>query len=200
MLYAAELGDIHVGDTVVVQGAGAVGLFGLVVARENGAGKVIVVGGGKGRLELARYWGADATVDIEEIKDPQDRVRLVKEMSPTGYGADVVFECSGVPSAFSEGVQFARDGGTYVVAGQAMDAGPAENFHPSHITFKQLTVKGSFSWSQPKITARTIAMMEKIKDRYPLKDIVSHQFPLERVNDAVKAVKEWKVIKAVLVS
>jgi threonine dehydrogenase-like Zn-dependent dehydrogenase len=52
MVHAAEKADIHVGDTVVIQGSGPVGLFGLVVARESGAGKVIVVGGPKERLEM----------------------------------------------------------------------------------------------------------------------------------------------------
>jgi L-iditol 2-dehydrogenase len=198
MVHANEKADIHVGDTVVVQGSGAVGLFGLIIARESGAGKVIVVGGPRERLEVARQWGADATVDIAEMKDPSDRIQLVKELSPSGYGADVVFECSGVPSAITEGVQLARDGGKYIVVGQFMDAGPAEGFHPFWITFKELTIKGSYSW-EPRHTARAVALIDRIKDRYPLEKIVSHKFTLEQTTEAVQAVKDWKTIKAVLV-
>jgi len=145
MVHAAEKADIHVGHTVVVQGRGPVGLLGLVVARESGAGKVIVMGGPKERLQMAQQWGADATMDISEIKSPKDRIQFVKELSLSKNGADVVLECSGVPSAFAEGAQFARDGGKYIIVGQFMDAGPAENFHPFWITFKELTVKGSYS-------------------------------------------------------
>jgi L-iditol 2-dehydrogenase len=198
MVHAARKADIHVGDTVVIQGSGSVGVFGLVVARENGAEKVIVVGGPKERLEMARRWGADATIDISEVKDPKDRIQLVKEQSISGYGADVVFDCSGIPTAVSEGVQFARDGGKYIIVGQFMDAGPAETFHPFWITFKELTVKGSYS-VEPKDMARAVALIGRIKDKYPLKDIVSHTFPLEKTTEAVEAVRDWKVIKAALV-
>ena len=48
-----------------------------------------------------------------------------------------------LPAAFSEGVQYGRDGGKYVVVGQFMNAGPAEGFHPFWITFKELMAKGS---------------------------------------------------------
>jgi len=175
-----------------------VGLFGLVIARENGAGRVIVVGGPKDRLELAKRWGADFTIDISEVKDPAERIQLVKEKSLSGYGADVVLECSGVPSAFSEGVQLGRDGGKYVVVGQFMNAGPAAGFHPFWITFKELAVKGSYSW-EPKHTARAVALLDRIKEKYPLKEIVTHRFPLEQTTEAVEAVRDWKTIKAVLV-
>lgn len=198
MVHAAEKADIHVGDTVVVQGSGPVGLFGLVVARESGAGRVIVVGGPRERLRMAQQWGADATINISEIKSPGDRVQLVKELSLSKHGADVVLECSGVPSAFAEGPQFARDGGKYIIVGQFMDAGPAENFHPFWITFKELTVRGSYSW-EPKHTARAVALIEKIQGKYPLQDMVSHQFTLEQTTEAVQAVAEWKTMKAVLV-
>lgn len=198
MVHAAEKGDIKLGDTVAIQGSGPVGLFGLVVAKENGAGKVIVIGGPKERLAIARRWGADETIDISEVKTPEERVRLVKELSQSGYGADVVFECSGIPSAFSEGVQFSRDGGKYIVVGQFMDAGAADNFHPFHVTFKDMTIKGSYSW-EPRHTARAVDLIDRIKDKYHLSEMVSHRFTLEQTTDAVQAAKNWSVMKAVLV-
>ncbi len=198
MVHAAEKADIHVGDTVVVQGSGAVGLFGIVVAKENGAGKVIVVGGPQDRLRMARRWGADYTVDIDEVKGPEERVHLVKEQTLSRYGADVVLECSGVPAAFEEGVQYARDGGKYVVVGQFMNAGPAPNFHPFWVTFKEVTVKGSYSW-EPKHTARAVALIDRIQNKYPLQEIVSHKFTLEHATEAIQAVRDWRTMKAVLV-
>jgi len=103
-----------------------------------------------------------------------------------------------VPSAFSEGVQYGRDGGKYVVVGQFMNAGPADGFHPFWITFKELMVKGSYSW-EPKHTSRALALLDRIRDKYPLKEIVTHTFPLEQTTEAVEAVRDWKTIKAVLV-
>lgn len=197
MVHAQEEAGIKVGDCVVIQGAGAVGLMGILVAREAGAGRVIVVGGPSRRLELAKRFGADVVVDLEQVRDPKERIRLVKEASISGYGGDVVFECSGVPSAVSEGVQMLRDGGTYVVVGQFMDAGPAEDFHPFWITFKNCTIKGSYSW-QPQHTFRAVQLLSKVKNDYPLRDLATDIFPLEKTTDAVLALKDWKAIRAVL--
>ena len=66
------------------------------------------------------------------------------------------------------------------------------------ITFKELLIKSSYSF-EPKHTARTIALLDRIKDKYPLEDIVSHKFTLVQTTEAVKAVKDLKTIKAVLV-
>jgi threonine dehydrogenase-like Zn-dependent dehydrogenase len=197
MIHAAERAGIREGDTVAVQGSGAVGLFGSIVARESGADRVIVIGGPKERLELARRWGADHTIDISDVKDPEERIRLVKEYSIGGQGADVVFECSGVPNAFPEGVRMARDGGTYVVVGQFMDAGPAEGFHPFWVTFKHITIKGSFSY-EPRHLWRAVRFMAKANPKYGFKGLISHRFPLEETTEAVEAVRDWKVVKAVL--
>ena len=57
---------------VVIQGSGAIGLFTLVAALESGAAKTVVVGAPESRLELARKFGADVTINIEEITEPQE--------------------------------------------------------------------------------------------------------------------------------
>jgi L-iditol 2-dehydrogenase len=198
MIHSAEKAGIKVGDTVVIQGSGPVGLFGIVIARESGAGKVIVIGGPKRRLDLARMWGADESIDISEVESSQERIQQVKDRSLSGYGADVLFECSGVPSAISEGVQMVRDGGTYVVPGQFMDAGPASDFHPFWLTFKEINLRGSYSW-EPKHTGKAVNFINSIKEKYPLEDMVTHKFPLEKATDAVLAMKDWEATKAVLI-
>ena len=69
------------------------------------------------RLKLAREFGAEATVNIEEIKSPQDRIARVREIVGH-FGADLVMDCSGHPAAGPEGIEMLRDGGTYVEMGQ----------------------------------------------------------------------------------
>ena len=66
---------IQIGDTVVVQGSGAIGLVTLICAKISGAGKLIMVGGSAGQLELARKMGADATIDIDDYADIVDIIR-----------------------------------------------------------------------------------------------------------------------------
>src|SRR5436309_11442925 len=84
---------LRFGDTVVIQGSGAIGLLTLIAARASGAGKLIMVGGRTGRLQLARNIGADVLIDISEVRDAEERTRIVLESTSHGEGADVVFEC-----------------------------------------------------------------------------------------------------------
>ena len=63
-LHAVSLGEVQFGDTVLVQGAGPVGLSAAVLAQLRGAGQVIVIGGPEVRLSAARRFGADTTIDI----------------------------------------------------------------------------------------------------------------------------------------
>src|SRR2546427_206076 len=87
-------------DNVIVQGAGPVGIAALAVAKSAGAGQVIVIGGPKHRLEMARQFGADQTIDIDELREPAARLDAVRQLT-RGYGADAVIECVGLPSAVS---------------------------------------------------------------------------------------------------
>src|SRR5882672_10241968 len=84
-------------DNVVVQGAGPVGIAALAVAKSSGAGQVIVLGAPKHRLEMAKRFGADHVIDIDEVKTPADRIAAIRKLTG-GYGADAVLECVGSPS------------------------------------------------------------------------------------------------------
>lgn len=93
------------GDTVVVQGAGPIGLLSAQFARASGAGAVVVVEPSEGRRLLARQLGADVVVAPE---DADEQVRGLTR----GLGADVVFECAGAPALLQAAVDLARPGGT----------------------------------------------------------------------------------------
>jgi len=76
-VHAAMRGNIQIGDTVVVQGSGAIGLVTLICAKLSGAANIIMVGGPADRLELAKRMGADVTIDIEAITTAEERTELV---------------------------------------------------------------------------------------------------------------------------
>ena len=93
---ATRAGGFTWGDTVVIQGSGPIGILAVAAAREMGAGRVICVGAPEGpRLALARKFGAEATVDIEMVKTPAERIQRVREIVG-GFGADLVMDCSGI--------------------------------------------------------------------------------------------------------
>jgi len=183
-------------DTVVVQGAGPVGIAALAVAKSAGAGEVIVIGGPKHRLEMARLFGADHTLDLDQISAPAARVDAVKALT-RGFGADVVLECVGHPSAVTEGMEMCRDGGKYLIMGHYCDAGTV-SFNPHVITRKQLQVFGSWS-SEPRHMHAALQFLSATGERFPFSSMVTHRFPLEKANDALATTASWTCAKSVIV-
>src|SRR5207248_6347708 len=86
-----QIAQLKLGEYVVIQGAGGLGVYATAVAKEMGAGRVIVIDSIPERLELARGFGADELIDIEELPDPDMRVKRVLELTDN-WGADVVAE------------------------------------------------------------------------------------------------------------
>jgi threonine dehydrogenase-like Zn-dependent dehydrogenase len=188
----------HVGDTVVVQGSGPIGLLALVAAREMGAGRVVVVGAPEEpRLRVCRAFGAEATVSIEECATAEKRIDAVGAIVG-GFGADVVLECSGHRSSGPEGIEMLRDGGTYVEMGQFTDAGSIEtNWH--RICTKDINVLGSWAFTPNDIPVG-IDMLDRIAERYPW-EMMQTQFAFSEagVAEAVEAAMGMRTVKSTIV-
>jgi threonine dehydrogenase-like Zn-dependent dehydrogenase len=101
--YAVDQAQIQPDSTLVVLGAGAIGLGVIQIAKLQGAATVIVSEPSAKRLALARKLGADITID-PRVTDP---VEAVKEAT-SGNMADAVIECSGAPNAFCQGLGMLR--------------------------------------------------------------------------------------------
>lgn len=195
---ARRAGGFDWNDTVVIQGTGPIGILAVAAAREMGAGRVIAVGAPENpRLELARRFGAEATVNIEEVTTPQDRIAAVRDIVG-GYGADVVMDCSGHPTAGPEGIEFLRDGGTYVEMGQFTDAGSImTSWH--RICTKDLNVLGSWAFTANDLPLG-VEMLYKARDKYPWRDMQTlFPFTVEGVKDAVAQAMAMKTVKSTIV-
>jgi len=191
-----KLGGLRQQDNVVILGAGPIGLYSLLLAKEGGAGKTIVIGAPENRLDLAKEWGADHLIDIDEKTDPKERIKEVLELT-SGIGADVVIEGAGVPPAFAQGLEMVRSGGRYLVIGQAL-AGITVPIVPAMIMTKQLTILGSMS-SDVSDYYRAIQFIKNKRYKYPLGDIVTNKYSLDRINEAFAAMESGKEIKPVIV-
>ena len=183
-------------DVVVVQGAGPVGISALAVAKSAGAERVIVLGGPKPRLDLAKRFGADHLIDIDEVREPSARIEAVRQFTE-GHGADVVLECVGHPNAVVEGMEMCRDGGKYLVLGHYCDAGPVP-WNPHIITRKQLQVFGSWS-SEPRHLKAAIDFLRARQREFPFAELVTHRFSLEQANEALSTTANWQSAKSVIV-
>jgi (R,R)-butanediol dehydrogenase / meso-butanediol dehydrogenase / diacetyl reductase len=114
-LHGVKRSGLRAGMTVVVMGAGPIGLATLVWVKAKG-GRVVVSELAQGRAELARTLGADVIVNPRE-QGPADKVR---EM--TGRNPDLVFECIGVKGTLSEAIGMVSPRGQVVVVGVCMEA------------------------------------------------------------------------------
>jgi threonine dehydrogenase-like Zn-dependent dehydrogenase len=194
-IHGVERTGISWQDIVVVQGAGPVGISALSVAKTAGASKVIVLGAPAPRLEMAKRFGADHVINIDQIKTPGDRIHAVRGLT-RGYGADVVLECVGYPTAITEGMEMCRDGGKYLVLGHYCDAGPI-SFNPHIITRKQLQVFGSWS-SEPRHMKAALEFLRGHTEEFPFANMVTHRFPLEKANEALETTAQWISTKSVI--
>ena len=195
---AQRIGFFRVGDTVVIQGSGPIGVLAVAAAQEMGAGRVIVVGAPEDpRLALCRRFGAEATVSLEDHETPQERIEAVRALTEP-FGADLVMDCSGHPSAGPEGIEMLRDGGTYVEMGQFTDAGAIEtNWH--RICTKDLNVLGSWGFTANDIP-KGIAMLYRARDRYPWSQMQS-RFPFseEGISEAIESALQMRSVKSTIV-
>lgn len=173
------------GDTVVIQGSGAIGLMTLIAAKLSGAGRLIVVGGPKGRLEKATMLGADVTIDIGEVKDPTERTKIVREHTAKNAGADVVFECAGFLGAITEGLGYLRRSGTYVEMGHFVDVGALELNPNQELMRRNLRLEAVWGGGSNDYFVRAHQVMSR--GEVPFQALVDPILPLERVADGFNA-------------
>ncbi len=193
----AERRPVRVGEVVVVQGSGPVGLAAAALAELAGAGKVIVCGGPARRLKLTADAGiGQHHVNLIDADDTDAALAEVLELTG-GAGADLVIECTGVPVAVAQGLCLARRGGSYVIVGQYTDAGDTR-INPHQIVFRQLDLIGSWAFAGHHL-AKYASLLPRLTSRFDLASLVT-LFPLAEVNQAMEQVAHGEVMKAVLAS
>jgi threonine dehydrogenase-like Zn-dependent dehydrogenase len=183
-VHAIDRARIRIGDTVVVQGTGAIGLLTVFLARRAGAVNVIAVGGPAGRLAWAQQLGADVVFDIADVADPATRREAILAATPGGDGADVVFECAGAKPAVAEGIDVVRTGGTFCEVGHFIDTGEIALNPNRHFVMKDLNLVAPYG-SKREHFVRARAVLEK--DGAPLAGLVSHRLPLDRIGEGFEA-------------
>ncbi|MET3449949.1 zinc-binding dehydrogenase [Curtobacterium sp. 1544] len=175
--HAVERGDIKFGDTVVIAGAGPIGLSAIAGARQKNPLRIIALDVVEAKLELARKVGADITINIAE----DDAVARVKELTD-GYGADVYIEATGHPSAVPQGLNLLRKLGTFVEYSVFKDNVSVDWSIISDD--KELDIRGAHLG--PHTWPAAIKLLET--ETLPMSEICTHQFPLERFQEALDLV------------
>jgi threonine dehydrogenase-like Zn-dependent dehydrogenase len=194
-VHVIDRAALMLGDTVLVQGTGAVGLSVLALARLAGAARLIAFGAPANRLELAKAMGADTCVDIERT-DRLERRAIVRELT-SGLGVDVAIEAAGSAQAVEEALDLMRDGGRYVIAGHYTDAGPSTiNVH-QQINRKHLEIRGCWG-SEVSHFVRALRILEQHHAVIPWRAIGSRTYGLHDLNQALADAEAMRVPKALV--
>ena len=196
VMYGLERVDQQLGEFVVVQGAGALGLYAVAVAKARGAARVIAIDGIPERLELATAFGADAVIDINELSTEKDRVKAVRALTD-GQGADVVVEVVGHPSAIDEGLKMLGQFGRYVEIGN-INIGKTFEFDPSRFVFGNKTMVG-VSLYDPAVLSRALALLDEYQHRLPFDRLAAACYSLDDINAAFAAAETKRDVRASIV-
>jgi len=183
-------------DSVVILGSGPVGVATAIRAKILGAERVIMTGAPRRRLNIAREFGVDSIVNMEEVGDPKERVKEVLNLT-NGRGADLVVEAAGSPIAFREGLEMTRPGGVFYELGCAADVGAVEVNPYRHFCSKDIYVYGQYG-TPPQEYQMALKILSKYKQIYPFEKLVTHRFRLEGVIQALEAVEREECMKAVI--
>jgi L-iditol 2-dehydrogenase len=175
------------GDYVVIQGAGGLGLNAVAMAKDMGAHRVIVLDRLEGRLQLAREFGADDTINIDtEWTTPEMRRQRVLELT-NNHGADIVMELVGRAELLNEGISYLANGGTFVEIGNIV-RGNTVTIDTSLI-LQGKKIIGSAMY-RPRLLPLMLENLVKKQGRLPFDKIVSNTYPLAEINRAFEEA-EW---------
>ncbi|MEM4281433.1 MAG: alcohol dehydrogenase catalytic domain-containing protein [Candidatus Caldarchaeum sp.] len=184
-----RLVDIQSGDKMAVIGAGPIGLMHLLLAKNAGAGKVIVLDVNWNRLKFAESLGADVVVNSSEENVSS---RVFQETD--GIGADVVVEAVGLPETWELTQKLVRKGGSILLFG-----GPPKGTKFSADTYTihygEVRVQGSFHHT-PQDVFTTLRLIGS--KRLPLKRLITGRAELKDIVTVFDALKQGKEIKVAI--
>lgn len=186
---------IEYGDTVVVQGAGGLGLNATAYANERGA-ETIVIEGVDQRIEQAKEFGAAHVIDFREYETAEARADKVRELTD-GTGADVAVEVAGVPEAFNEGIELLRVGGRYLEMGNVRP-GHSVDFDPGKLVRKSIDITTAVEYN-PWTLYDSLEFLANTKEDYPYEELLDEEYNLVDVEEALERSESRELTRATLV-
>lgn len=197
-LHAQHLSGLGINDKVAVIGAGPIGLGQMMLAKASGA-DVIICDRVQSALDLAKELGADAVVNAA-THDPVEQVMAFTG----GRGADIVFECVGgesMPTTLPQATKMVRRAGKVVLVG-GFDAGETSiPLEWQRIQMSEIQLIPSASFAMHDIYREQGMVLDLIaKGRIDVKKMITHRFPLDRINEAFDVADRKEETGAVFVA
>jgi L-iditol 2-dehydrogenase len=188
VLHGVARSNYKIGDRIVLLGDGAIGL--MFVAAMAPKTEFYVFGGNDDRLEIAKKFGAAKTFNYRQVSDVPE---LVKELTD-GWGADVVIEATGIPSAWETAIACARPGATVNLFG-GCPRNTAIPVNTEQLHYNELTLKGVFH-NTPKFVRSALDLLAS--GTIPFELLISDRQPLQNLEQVFQDMKQRKVIKVAI--
>lgn len=197
VMFAIDQIGVRRADTVVVQGAGGLGLYACAVARSSGA-RVIVVEMDPVRIKVAQQFGAHDVIDMAEHTTVEARLGELNRLTD-GRGADYVIEVSGRSIAFLEAIGFARVGGGIASVGN-LNVGPEYEISlaPAMFTRKNLRVHGYLRYD-PWFLRKSVQFIADHQHEYPFESLSDRAYTIDEIEEALARSKSGEVARAAVV-
>ena len=187
VLHGAEESEIKMGDTIVINGAGPIGLMFVKLAVLKGA-SVIVTDLNNERLSCAKDFGAKVTI---QINDKIDVIEEVKKITEGRRGVDVAVEATGIPKVWEDTVKMVRKGGIAVLFG-GCQSGTTISIDTSLIHYSEITIKGVYHHTPYYVKKAFNLIADRIIDA---KSFITKTVPLEKLVDVFEKIDKQEGIK-----
>ena len=182
---ANATGLINFNTKVLVQGLGPVGLVMISVLRAAGINHIVAIDGAPRRLEMAKKLGAKTVISFKEVTSLDERVKMVKKVC-NGVGVDFAFQCTGAPMAAKDIYEYIRRGGGMCEMGFFVNNGEYTVNPHFAMCNKEITIVGSWDYSADDYPT-TMAFLRQAREmNIPIKELITHTFPLDKLNEAME--------------
>jgi len=191
IVHGIERSKIRLGDTVAVIGQGPIGLMFTRLAKLKGA-RVIAVDRVAFRLEKARHFGADLLVDAAGVPDP---VATVRSLTEDGRGVDVAIEAVGLPATWEQALAMTRRGGLANLFG-GCPSGTHISVDTQRLHYDELEIIGVFHHT-PMYIRKALALIAE--GQLDADALITHEMPLQRLEEALQLVASGEALKVAIV-
>ncbi len=190
-----DAAELKAGESVLIQGAGALGCYASAFAAYSGCANVIVTDVDPRRLELIRAFGATATINVADLS-VQALVEQVKELTG-GHGVGCAMEVAGEPAIIPAGLACLQKGGRYIEIGCSF---PAANvtLDMSTILWNLLTIKGVHNYDTPHLKS-AVDFLSATRSRFPFEKLSTASYRLDEINQAVAHAQRRDSIRVAVV-
>ncbi len=173
--------------TVLVIGAGPIGLLHLILLKQKGA-QVAVMDINKRRLDIAASAGANLCMNVQTVKQG------IAEFTE-GIGVDAVFECTGMPEVWESSLFYTRKGGTVILFGGCI-SGTRVTYDADLLHYNEIALRGVFHYTPSDVRDAYGMLTGRMLD---VKKLISGRYSLEQVEQAFRALSRGEGIKYAII-